>query len=469
MEQNPVISKHIFMFPFTWKSKEHKDNIKKAFESIKVKENSQWERCVLSPSDDQDADIYNERNYFYPFTHETIYDQGNRASVRHFERKDVEAGLATYVIETNDKKYELPVEWINLNFYSSGVGILSIFTRNTAYGIEADILNINQFGRRLYPPYYSDVSYHSIVAKRLSIEGLAGEYCAEFIEGMAMHNNTQAGFIDKLICEASDNICDIKPILDDRMFTMSWYRYGGVDLSDKDAYKGLLEDRSQDFLFKYIFIDTTDACCQSDAMYTNLLKDAVYDRWQGFGTLYGVTRYSLVMLTSEGCPDFLLKYFETEYVKMVEIVLVQRASILRLSNTLKASCCDNYNNFRLYYSEYIEFLSKFRFPDISAQEQATELYDSLCEKMRIKDNAEHLDNQFNEIQEYLELNNQRSLNTLAAIAVPVAIVSGFFTFFFHDSYQWGNLPIYRQPEVYWSLTTLFVTIVVLLIIVRRNR
>ena len=322
--------------------------------------------------------------------------------------------------------------------------MLTFFVENNVFSDEIDILNINQFGRRIFIPFYNDARDHNETAYSLAITGLNKEYSKTFIP-QGMTPNTPAQFILNLIYEVSDYIKNVQPILDDRLFVMSWFKCSSRDFSNDESYYAMIAE-DNNFLYRYIYVDTSSQSCQTKQMLENLLSSSIYDRWQRLGTLYGISRYSFVMLTTPNCPDFLLKNFETEYKRIVEIVLVQRASILRLSKVLKNSTNSKYKHFSQDYAEYIDFLSKYRFPEISAQDQATELYDSLCEKLRIKENADHLDKQFNEVQEYLELNNQRYLNIWAAILVPVSLLSAGYTFLFHDDFALKGIGIFENLE-----------------------
>lgn len=456
-----TISEHIFMFPFIWESS-NSEMLDKAFKSISTCKNGDWKRVKLSESDNEKPDIYNEQNYFYPFIHDTIYDTKEGSHIRHFERIEPKKQDVNYVISIKGKTYTLPVKKMHLNFYSTGVGVLSFFVENNEYTDEIDILNINQFGRRIFVPFYKDAEDHNETAYSLVITGLNKEYSKTFVPERMMPN-IPAQFILDLICEVSGYIKNVQPILDDRMFVMSWFKCASRDFCNDDAYHEMLEEENN-FLYKYIYVDTNSPSCQTKMMREQLLSSSIYDRWQRWGTLYGISRYSFVMLTTPGCPEFLLRNFETEYERMGEMVLVQRASILRLSKLLKKSTNSRkYEHFSTYYSEYIDFLSKFRFPEISAQDQATELYDSLCEKLRIKETADHLDNQFNEVQEYLELKNQRHLNVWAAILVPVSLLSAFYTFLFHDEFALKGTGILERLEnsgPIWLMISILVSVIV---------
>ena len=170
---------HAFMFPFRWKIA---NLVNRPFsEQIDLNRihyglSPNWERIGIPPADkDESDDLYNERNYFYEFVHPSLYDDNSDNSIiRHFERREPTKGTsATYriVCGSNKKVYELDLWSININLYSSGVGVLSFYMNNTKYAEVEDILSINQYGRRVFPPFIADVQYRSEVAHLIEIDG----------------------------------------------------------------------------------------------------------------------------------------------------------------------------------------------------------------------------------------------------------------------------------------------------------
>lgn len=433
-----IHSGHIFLFPFTWNNEDTNSPLKR----LTVVNNGKWERVPLSKTIEDDS-LYNELNYFYPFTHDILYDQEDGDShIWHFERKqptDHESVKYKITIGDGKKSYVLEVKHLNLNVYETGVGLLSIFTWNETYPLKEDILSINQFGRRLFPPFKADIDSHSEVAFSLEFLGLETDesYYEEFTD-KTIQPNAPTRIVTQLVKEAINNIGEIKPVLDDRMFVMSWYK-SSIPFSSESVYEQQIMG-IDDFLYKFIFVDAGSPTCQNFEMRQALLREAVYPRWQQCGTLYGISRYSFQMLFSGSPPIHLIQTFETEYVRLVELVLVQRATILRFSGLLKLYG-EEMDTFNVIYGQYINFLNRFRLPEVTAQEQGIELYDMLCKKLRIQEQAEHLDKQFNEREDYLELINQKKLeettsvlNIIAGVAVPFSIVSAVFGLFYRDSF-----------------------------------
>ena len=224
-------SYHNFMFPFQWRIKEY-DN--KTFSeqiclrNINYGAGANWERLPVPQNEEERDVLYNERNYFYEFVHDALYDNGSESSlIRHYERNEPKHGDVTYVIDCGEKGvYELRVDAINLNLYSTGVGVLSFYLYNEKYPEPEHVLRINQAGRRVFPPFMASLTSREIIANSIEIKGLHGRetgYREDFNRYTNEMNNQPATFITDMIHEVAENI-NLKPVIDDRMFVQCWYK-----------------------------------------------------------------------------------------------------------------------------------------------------------------------------------------------------------------------------------------------------
>ena len=439
-----VYSYHNFTFPFQWNIKENKD--KTFSEQINLNNidfalGTTWERTAeQSKSSDKD-DLYNEKNYFYKFVHDALYDNGEPNSlIRHFERTEPRHGEVKYIIRGKEKSYELEVVYINLNIYSTGVGTLSFYLYNTEYPKASDVLNINQLGRRIFPPFIGDVNKRSQIPKSIEILGLHGKatgYKEDFSHYTnETKSNTPATFIADIIHEVARNI-DLEPVVDDRMFVQCWYKNDNwvKDFKGEDYNKFL----NSNTWYEFVFVDSpNEMTCQNKEMQESLIKKATYARWQKWSSLYGISRYSMVYATNSTCPDFLLNYFETLYARMAELVLVQKASVLRFSaEVTNISNMEPQKDFSKkvssLYKEYIRFVNQIHFREVSAQDQGIELYQMFYNTMSIGEQVEKLDGEIEELYNYVTLqedrksNNTMSLLTwIATILLPITVMAGVF-------------------------------------------
>ena len=431
------------MFPFQWRIKGYEDKLfseQISLNNIDYAINSNWERQVEPEGDFDTNCLYNEKNYFFEFVHDALYDNGKTNSlIHHFERKEPQHDEVYYVIDCGHKKYELKVYAINLNLYSTGVGLLSFYLYNEKYPAPADVLNINQAGRRVFPPFIASVNRRGILAESIEIQGLHGRpygYKEDFCRYTNKNSpNDPAGFIVDIINEIARNII-IKPVVDDRMFVQCWYKNDEWAREFKNDYTQFLYSNPW---YEYVFVDDLNGIsCKNEEMQARLIKEATYERWQEEGSLYAISRYSMVFLTNDNAPDFLFDNFETMYARMAELILVQKSSVLRFSaEVTNISNMDVEKHFSekvsSLYREYIRFVNQIHFREVSAQDQGIELYQKLYKVMNIEKHVEKLDDEISELHNYVSLREDQKrsstvslLTWIATIAVPLTMIAGFF-------------------------------------------
>ena len=150
----------------------------------------------------------------------------------------------------------MEVVYINLNIYSTGVGTLSFYLYNTEYPKASDVLNINQLGRRIFPPFIGDVNKRLQIPKSIEIIGLHGKttgYKEDFNHYTnETKSNTPATFIADIIHEVARNI-DLEPVVDDRMFVQCWYKNDVWAKQFTNFYENFL--KKEDW-YKFVFVDS---------------------------------------------------------------------------------------------------------------------------------------------------------------------------------------------------------------------
>lgn len=431
---------HIFMFPFQWSIKEMSQqpfSEQIAFKNISTpRVLVNWERDNTPEDEFKKELLFNEKNYFYKFIHDSLYDNGkddNTNIVRQYRRTEPGHQDVFYEIETSDKTYKLKVTGICLNLYSTGVGVLTFSMSNNEYKELPDILKINQFGRRVYPPFYHAQGIE--LAQSLGFIGLNSSYSEDFQSYKPEDSNKPAAFLLKMVKEVAQNI-NIEPVIDDRMYSMSWFR-------DNDLAKDLCKNfKESDNWYRYVFVDGGLCTCQNDELKKELIKEATYSRWTKWNSIYGISRYSFVMLSNAGEDEkHLYDTFETIYARMAELTLVQKASVLRFSAEVtnissmeeNASMVSIPERTRSLYKEYIRFINQIHFREVSAQDQAIELYNMLYKNANLEEQTEKLDNEIGELHQYASLIEDKETNRkmsflsfIATIFVPATFVAGVF-------------------------------------------
>jgi len=496
-----IYSYHLFSFPFifegidegtnkfSWPLGQEEQEKLTALCANKLTEAGKWKDNGLEFSPRYTLD-YNEQNYFYPFIYNSIY--GNREASKSMQYLQVDLGKykgkEEYIINCqkidNNKEikyqYKLKIDNVALQLYSTGVGVLMFYLGNydPTQSAPDDILRINQFGRRLYPPFlgvtkdfrtaedYGDFEKglegyvleesskekklvpgvkHVELAASLNVLGIECTF-KKYKEALTSPDHLQQlpDFILRLFKdEGGQEIIKIKPVLDDRMFVLCWY--GNQSISK--VLSGS-EDRylKHDWWYNYVYVDNPGIrTCQNDGMASDLIKAATNPRWSNFGTLFGITDYSFVILSTDHNSlvnygsDFLVNHLRTMYHKMVGLCLFQRASLLNFSEQLQhnSSGKDAHKNIRSIYKNYSLFINQHYFREVTPQTQGIELYRRLQECFEIEREVNHIDREMNNFHDIVVLEesdasneNTERLNRIVVAITSFLIIPGFIVGFY---------------------------------------
>ncbi|WP_243175926.1 hypothetical protein [Clostridium sporogenes] len=507
-----IISSHIFVFPFRWdvvkdeacleKCIDSRLDVEKFIECLNVEGNWEEDEGALKIVRDKKVENdkeYNKYAYFYDNARKAIYGKDNfgrkisSSIVRCLNHKNI-AGNSIYKIHVEkrnnkgdvifNKIYELEIESIKLKIYDTGVATLSYFLENNEYRNKEDILRINDYGRRIYPQYMPlDNVKSSFLAKKLSVEIQNRTIEEDFDYGVKEKptkiSKTIMGILgEKFISVEKELECKyrwlnkkesvvVKPVIDDRMFVICYY-------SDNTCSRVLTnfnkdEYLKNDFWYQFLFVDNGGATCKDEKMTKELLSKSTYTRWKDYGTLFGISRYSFVLICNEGKPfkDILFNHTNTIYYEMILLALVQRASILRFSDeTSRIASVESkniYEQIKKLQEYYIRFVNTIYFREVTAQEQGIELYDKLTEFMRIEREVKRLDEEIDEIQRYvtLEANDRTNklIERLTYMGIIISVIGVVAT-----SYE------LNFKVLYWMGGFTLVTIICILIFKRmQNR
>lgn len=450
MENNE--SYHIFYFSFTWQDLSMK-NVPFVLNSIKPKRG--WVRkpeTLDLSSTDCDPGIYNERCYFYEYTHQILFDGGGSSRVCHFEREEFDwndTSNVRYIIKTKAKEYDLKVDKISLDLYELGVGILSFFIANDAKttSIE-DVCAINNYGRCVYLPNWEEFKNCNNVPEKISIEGLrqfySHDYCSHIdLYGREIGPWTLPTHIYELLqIDLFGNYPSIKisPALDNRMFVSCWY--GDNRLSDNLAKLDLVDKKSE-YLVAWKSLCEIDLFDKENSKVINIddICGYTYTLWKEYGTLYGMTRYSFVCVCSTN--DFsssLKKHLQTLYSRMLELVMLQKSSVLSFSEEISKISLekDDEETFvkevQYIYQQYITFIIHVCFDDVTPQVQGSDFYNILKEKLEVAKSVDKLNRSIGEVYNSLSATmyaskrerQSRILNWIAILFLPPSLVASYF-------------------------------------------
>lgn len=455
-------SYHTFIFPFIWN-----DNGK-----VKRK---RFEKCIhpnwiLDERQDVpfDKNLYAQYCYFNQAARNIIYMEKDdpNPTVRNY-RFDVGAlngdaqwlraektneNKVCYVIRKGNFVASLPVNGIRLRLFSTGVGMIVFELENYQHNDEKSINLINELGRRIFMPFVADDGHCPLCADEIALEYPGGKI-ASTISGAELKRNSDIRFIEPIMFllrkgaySATTNLHPdknqfyIEPIIDDRMFVAcAWNNEAFVERLKQDEggqYRYLADalqkkpdcaDNVAGKLYELVFVDGTGLSCQSKPMLQQMLSDHIYSRWIEYGTLTGVSEYSLVTVTGFQ-PN--ITAFLTEYIEMVMLVLVQRASLLAFERQI-SDCARGKLRVDKIQQDYVHFQSEYLLREVTPQQQGIELYNMLLQNLYIEEARADVEK---EISALFDLDRDRSdrKDNVLLIILAVLGVCEAMGFFFPD-------------------------------------
>lgn len=273
-------------------------------------------------------------------------------------------------------------------------------------------------------------------------------------------------------------------LTDDRMFFQCWYGNNIVsdELKEKDIdiindnefllqhlintsktpvrgglnYKKTRKEYpylQNNFWYSFMFGDKAGPSIENEKMQKEITEKHTYSRWAGYGTLFGLTRDSFVAVSSDvptllsnKAPN-LREQMKTMYYQMAVLSLAQRASVLRFSAEVSnladiAKSDENRKliaNIKILYKNYIEFINKIYYREITPYIQGIEMYNQFQIIMELKDHVKDLDEEINELFNYVKLesddrqnNEAQSLSRIATWFLPASFLASLFGIGFID-------------------------------------
>jgi len=372
MKNDELYSYHTFMLPFKFEKKD-KEAILKSWTFEPYKER------------------YNEIAYFHSFFQESMFTDVKNKTSGFYTKKGYKN--SEYII-CKSEEYKLNLKSVNLRIFNTDVGILSFHLENKTHpNIEA-ILEINDFGRRVYPEY---------IDEEKELCGLVPNYVkiGDVEEKFEFDENQVKPKLSKII-QALLPIDKIIPAVDDRMFVISFYKNKEIAQELKNDYT------CHDKWYEYMFIDGDGITVQNKEMQKELTQKASYSRWQNYGTMYGITKYSFVCLADSNFP---LKHMQTMYFQMFSLLLMARASLLKFSYEVSTIADgmdkDISQDVSSIYKRYIQFVNNFYFREITPKDQGLELYEKAIEILKIERDVKDLDAEIEELHKYVELEGRK--------------------------------------------------------------
>ncbi len=492
MSNHEDYSRHIFMFPFRLETKQKNDrqapeieyNIKELFTTV-LKSGWQYKPFTIK----QPAD-YNEYVYFHEYARQVLYQTKTELEINdlldnnpdsydvisyYFEKNYNNPDISFEIFDDSKKPsgikvYQLKLTDLSLRIFATGIGVLTLHLANNQYSELDDILLINDFARRIYPPFLGsgndcvsilEPPKRSLLCEKIKLlENGREKSCDDFSEYKLDYKEILTGihlpnYINYILGDPFTDNFAIIPIIDDRMFTLCWFGSNRWSNWLKADYNNELVYKSSDEWLKFIFVDGKGINCVDEEMKRELIAESTYKRWSGYGTFYGISRYSFMILTDQN-KDFspiIQTHFETMYYQIAVLLLAQRAAILKFSHQASLISKDielfmrqkenqkkNQIEFaaistrvRRLHSSYIRFMNRLWFTEVTPQDQGIELYQMAQKAMNLEKQVKEIKNEIKELYEFIDMNYEKSknlnleqLNNIAFKLLPITIATGFW-------------------------------------------
>jgi len=364
------------------------------------------------------------------------------------------------------------VKSIDLHLFDNQIGLLTITTEKKDKDKNVitfdDFLRYNDIARRVYPPYLgpkhnTDTLKYDTNLLPISIELLKenGEGIKECFDPVKLATEGKdilylSEIIQKLLLpfklqekdyKAMGEIKDhtaiyFTPFTDDRMFIVSYYADKALaNKISKRCCDSYVYENSTDW-YQYIFVDGNFPNIANPALMKELIRKHTYNRWVNLGSLYGICRYSLVMMgdNSEFCKNVLKQHMKSMYYQMALIVLFQRAMLLKFSDDIfhitsqKLNLEDLQEHTSKLHGNFIKFINKYWFIEVTPQEQGIEMYnqwigllnlDKLYQEVEkeISELAKHVDNKVEFEIMRAETKRTKRIEMITLYGFPLAVIA----------------------------------------------
>ncbi len=467
MENRIPYSYHTFLFPFIWNKNKKFDNIQKFIELLDIEGNEKWVEDYTDISYDKitDAEFYAQTQYFKKDAASVLLKPAKSEKdeikkycfcvngKKNYARTESSEADGKYMIYKGNVRYDLDINQIRLSVFDIGVALLSIELEywgdkevdgemGNSRSIE-DVNCINEHGRRICLPYVGTDANHTLVADKIRIKIGSFDEKENFKEIIQKFNCSSqkqplsAGYMMKPLklllagaeCFTADhneaeaknsNKYFIEPIIDDRMYVCCLVADDELSsrLHEKDE-NGEYKVYTNPEIYKLAFIEKSISCPSTDEM-ERILRRCIYNRWTEWGTTDIITHHSLVRITSSSVVDSVIYPFLTEYVRMAELAVIQKATLIALENDCFNSSAKEIIKLQ---NKYVKAQQTILLDECTIQEQGVETFDRIRAELGIKDRKDSLDKRLKDLYELENLQIDKKQNFWTML---LTVVFGLF-------------------------------------------
>jgi|GEM_PF-4505374 len=346
---------YTFMLPFYLENEGKKENIKELIE----KNDGIWKRetlndyAVFACDDNDDLVRHKENVYFHDYALNilglTSDTSDNKCTYRYLRKLD--KGTIWKIYDSPRKSKNLDIINVELLVHDLGdkkynLGLLKINTSYERKSIRSstfdEVKEIAEYARRVYFPYRKDDGSCDLLAKKQELKSgkniLSSWDIINDVNDDIANSDLVKNPIIKWFLFGNDvrNDIGVYSFLDDRMFTSIYIQNYNKSIATK-IKKFNFDCKDDEFLreiYSLIYIDKSQSDCsaRNRELLIDNLKESLYTRWTEYGTLYGITNFSMVSILSGNPIEHLVESCLNTYNSMAIITLFERAKFIFLHN-----------------------------------------------------------------------------------------------------------------------------------------
>ncbi|MEM2144054.1 MAG: hypothetical protein QW279_01730 [Candidatus Jordarchaeaceae archaeon] len=367
-----------------------------------------------------------------------------------------------------------PIDSIQISVFPFGVGILAIqVEQEFKYENEAinfqEVLCFNELARRTSPSFdYEKQKSCGLLPDKVSLvigkdnevlksnNNLTSEENFEFKEtnlGLIKEGHIGVSNTIKFLLQPlkNANVFDaedkseprFQTALDERMIVYSY-----VCLKRDDIVT--LRKVDKDFLNLILVDKEWGGSFGNDDLIEGYIKKHAYDNWIDYGTRYGFSNYSGVILTLSNfnaSPDdfnlrILYSHFETMYYEIALLTFFYKTALLRFSSEsaicakmfyesiedrLRSNKEEVYRKVKKLRTDFLYFTNKYWFAELTYQVQGIDIFDKWKVVTEIENLFLQVDKEISELEEYIDREQSTHLNLVLYFLAAAAVLGVIFT------------------------------------------
>jgi hypothetical protein len=442
---------------------------------------------------------YNEWHYFHPYVRDMIYEThlSESEELEFLTRTDY-TNLCVQTVDRNEapKHISVDVKSIDLHLYNNQIGLLTITTESEGKYTFAEMLRFNDNARRVYPPYlgwyewretlHRDEASNTSSARKLgrlipntiTLSGGSSPLIQQVFDDIPLPQS--APYVSKIITEllsplqpspwknknnesrnGNETEYFFKPFTDDRMFIVSFCANNKLSHKLSGKCCNQFEYESSTEWYRFIFVDGVLAGIANETMKRELIRQHTYARWAEYGTLFGVSRYSFVVLADEGefSKKVLYHHVKRQYYQLAILILFQRAMLLKFSQDVKDLTKELadfgrsrripesiFENADALHGDFIRFTNRYWHEEVTPQEQGIEIYSQWLRLLDHDRLYEEVKGEIDDVANYLRIrigreteDSVKDLTLILSVLTWWLLILTIWLVLFGDFYFLGEL------------------------------